>query len=174
MIRNLEDDLTCRCIIRNFKFFFSISQPTLDFLSRNLWFSALPSSWRLYFRSNPQGNHWVLAYFYIICLVLGKLSSNFQFHTHFGGFFVICLGYCKPPLSRIWWQIVEFKEHKTQEGGELCPFKSCQIFANSHLACLDWLFLTRQKVNNNRNEEHTIFTWKTSCPTEVKNHDLPL
>ena len=33
--------------------------------------------------------------------------------------------------------IVKFKEHKTQEGGELCIDKYCQIFANSQLACLD-------------------------------------
>jgi len=26
----------------------------------------------------------------------------------------------------------------------------------------------------NENARHTIFTWKTSTPTEVKNHDLPL
>jgi len=56
---------------------------------------------------------------------------------------------------------VEFKEHKTQEGGEMCMDKYYQILANSQLACLDLLFLTRQKVNISKNKEYTIFTLKT-------------
>ena len=30
------------------------------------------------------------------------------------------------------------------------------------------------KSKRQRNDEHMIFTWKTSSPSEVKNHDLPL
>ena len=55
-------------------------------------------------------------------------------------------------------------------GGELCPSKYCQIFANSQYACSDRLFLTQQKEEVS---ENSIFTLKTSNPTEVKNHDLP-
>ena len=40
-------------------------------------------------------------------------------------------------LVLFWNLFVEFKEHKTQEEGELCIDKYRQIFGNSQLACLD-------------------------------------
>ena len=50
--------------------------------------------------------------------------------------------------------------------------------SNSHhlkgsTLCLVLLGLRVQDTSS-ENDEHTIFTWKTSSPTEVKNHDLPL
>jgi len=57
-------------------------------------------------------------------------------------------------------------------GGELCLSKCCQIFANSQQACLDRLFLTPQKTQFMK-MQNTIFKWKISSPTEVKNHDIP-
>jgi len=98
-----------------------------------------------------------------------------------GDFIYICLleSYLSTPLDNssissaynlcfLTYQGVEFKVHKTQEGGDLCIDKCGQTFANSQLACLDWLFLTRQKVKYCGNKEHKIFTWETSSPTEVK------
>ena len=43
---------------------------------------------------------------------------------------------------------------------------------------VDRLFVPLQSIQalaeSRQDKEHTIFTWKTSRPTEVKNHDLPL
>jgi len=57
---------------------------------------------------------------------------------------------------------------------ELCFHDFCKILANSLWTCLDRLLLTQQKAKIQRNNEHMIFTWKTSSPTEVRNHELPL
>ena len=35
----------------------------------------------------------------------------------------------------------------------------------------DWSDSAEKRINENK--EHTIFTWKTSSPTEVKNYDIP-
>ena len=37
----------------------------------------------------------------------------------------------------------------------------------------DQIVLDTAESKNPADSEHTIFTWKTSSPTEVKNHDLP-
>ena len=39
---------------------------------------------------------------------------------------------------------------------------------------MDRLFLTQQEAKIQQHNEYTIFMRKTSSPTEVKNHDLPL
>jgi len=52
--------------------------------------------------------------------------------------------------------VARFESKQTQEGGELCFIKYCQIFVNSRYACSDRVFLTQQKVNVSGNKEHTI------------------
>jgi len=59
-------------------------------------------------------------------------------------------------------------------GGWIVFSRFFKILANSLWTCLDKLFLTQQGAKIQRNYEHTIFMWKTSSPSKVKNHDLQL
>ena len=71
--------------------------------------------------------------------------------------------------SQYWYPMLTL-EYKIQEGGELC---SCLIFTNNQL---DWsysLILTHSRQIMRKIKNTRIFTWKTLCPTQVKNHDLP-
>ena len=53
------------------------------------------------------------------------------------------------------------------------PFQVLPNFHKQSVYLFGLIVFDTAESKINENEEHTIFTWKTSSPTVVKNHDLP-